>query len=229
MKENGLPPEEVSRLREISRRLNLLYRTAPLGNKTDPLDELVFIQLSIRTREGAYSTGFDGLKEACGGDWNRFRDLEEAEVMRILGPGGMASVKRRRLIDQLDRIAGEFGYATLDPLSKMTTEEAEQFLTSLPGVGPKTARCVLLYSLDRPVFPVDSHCLRVLGRLGFAPPGLDRKAAHDVLQQMVPFEIRHDLHVNLVHHGRRLCKPGLPMCGECMLLDQCPTGQALRL
>jgi endonuclease III len=225
VKNEGLPPEEESRLREISRRLEQRYRTASLGNKPDPLDELVFIQLSIRTREAAYNTGFDRLKEACGGDWNRLRDLDEATVMGILGSGGMATIKRRRLNDQLDRIVDEFGHATLDPLSTMTTVDAERFLTSLPGVGPKTARCVLLYSLGREVFPVDSHCLRVLGRLGFAGPELDRKAAHNVLQDLVPAAIRHDLHVNLVHHGRTLCKPGLPVCSECPLLDLCPAGQ----
>lgn len=224
MKSEGLPSRDESRLREISGRLKQHYGTESLGNKPDPLDELVFIQLSIRTREGSYSTGFDRLKAACDGDWSCFRDLEEARVMSILGPGGMATVKRRRLIDQLDRIVREFGRATLEPLRMMTTGEAERFLTSLPGVGPKTARCVLLYSLDRPVFPVDSHCLRVLGRLGFASPDLDRKAAHDVLQASVPPDIRHELHVNLVHHGRALCKPGEPLCGGCPILDQCPTG-----
>jgi endonuclease III len=92
-------------------------------------------------------------------------------------------------------------------------------------VGPKVARCVLLYSLDRQVFPVDSHCRRVLGRLGFLPPRVDIKASHDFLQAIVPTEIRRSLHVNLIHHGRQICVPRTPDCGRCALLSLCPTGR----
>ena len=98
----------------------------------------------------------------------------------------MARVKLNRLTGQIAAIRHEFGAATLEPLRRLSDEKAESFLRSLPGVGPKAARCVLLYSLGRNVFPVDSHCLRVLTRLGVAAPALDRKAAHDVVQAVVP-------------------------------------------
>jgi endonuclease III len=218
-------PDETGLLREISYRLQQLHGTAPLGNKDDPLDELVFIQLSIRTREGAYNTAFERLRSACDGDWAKLGELPEQKVLSILGPGGMAAIKRQRLIDQLAMIVDAFGEASLEPLERMPTDAAERFLTSLPGVGPKTARCVLLYSLDRAVFPVDSHCLRTLDRLGYVPTGVDRKVAHDLIQDLVPRDIRHDLHVNLVHHGRTICVFGRPRCESCPVRELCPTGQ----
>jgi endonuclease III len=219
-----LEPGEEERLRETSRRLNAVYDAAPLGNKPDPLDELVFIQLSIRTRQGAYNSIFEGLREACGGEWGQLRDLPREQALSILEPGGMAAIKLKRLIGQLNQIEEQFGRITLAPLRNMSTEEAEEVLVGLPGVGPKTARCVLLYSLRRPVFPVDSHCLRVMDRLGYLPGEVDRKAAHDLLQELVPIEIRHELHVNLVHHGRSLCIAGVPRCDLCPVLEHCPTG-----
>lgn len=226
--DGSLKEGDIDRLREICRRLEVAYRTRPLGNKSDPLDELIYIQLSIRTRERAYRRSYESLQGACKGDWKNLVELPKDLLLSLLEAGGMADVKQQRLIGQLTVILDRFGEATLAPLTKMTTEDAERFLTGLPGVGPKTARCVLLYSLGRAVFPVDSHCFRVLDRLGFLPEGMTRKEAHDPLQNMVPAEIRHDLHVNLVHHGRSTCLPGNPACHSCPILQLCPTGRALQ-
>lgn len=220
----GLMRRAAEVLPEVDRRLRETYRTASLGNKADPLDELIYIQLSIRTREGAYSDIYTALCEQLGGDWEELLRRPDAEILRVLRSGGMAEVKLARLRAQIEQIRSAFGRVTLEPLRDMGDQEAEKFLTALPGVGPKAARCVLMYSLDRAVFPADSHCLRVLGRLGFAPPELDRKAAHDFLQNLVPPPIRHTLHVNLVHHGRLICIPMSPRCDRCPLLDVCPTG-----
>jgi len=211
-------------LPEVDRRLRDAYHTASLGNKQDPLDELIYIQLSIRTRESAYTDIYSALRQLIGEDWGTLLRLPPEEVLRALHAGGMAAVKLNRLRAQIEGILAAFGRVSLDPLKPLSTSEAEAFLRSLPGVGPKTARCVLMYSLGREVFPVDSHCRRVLARLGFLSFEIDRKAADDYLQDLVPPAIRHTLHVNLVHHGRELCLPVNPRCGECMLLDLCPTG-----
>ena len=226
--EGSLNQGDIDRLREICLRLEEAYRTRPLGNKLDPLDELIYIQLSIRTRERAYSRSYENLQGACKGDWNNLLEIPEYVLLSLLETGGMADVKRQRLISQLEIILDRFSEATLAPLAQLTTEDAERFLTALPGVGPKTARCVLLYSLGRAVFPVDSHCFRVLDRLGFLPEGMTRKAAHDPLQNMVPADIRHDLHVNLIHHGRSTCLPRNPTCNCCPILQLCPTGRKLQ-
>lgn len=209
----------------IDELLRRAYRTADLGNKSDPLDELIYIQLSIRTREGAYQHIYSALRDLVGGDWSRLLELPEEEMLRTLHAGGMAAVKLHRLREQVRAITETFGGATLEPLQKMDDAAAERFLISLGGVGRKVARCVLLYSMGRAVFPVDSHCRRVLARLGFLPEGIDRKAADDFLQALVPAAIRFTLHVNLVHHGRARCTPVEPRCEDCVLLSYCPTGK----
>jgi endonuclease III len=213
------------RLREVDRRLRRRYRTAPLGNLPDPLDELIFIQLSIRTREGAYTSTFEALHRKVGGDWAGLVDIDPQELVPVIESGGMGRVKVERIRQQLAAIRERFGRVSLAPLKSLSDREAEEILLALPGVGPKAARCVLLYSLERDVFPVDSHCLRIFRRLGLVEETLDRKKAHDVVQDMVPPPIRHSLHVNMVHHGRDLCRPAIPRCPECPLIDLCPTGQ----
>lgn len=214
-------------LSEVDRRLRERYRTAPLGNLPDPLDELIFIQLSLRTREGAYTNAYDRLRAIVSGDWSTLLAVERDRLVSALESGGMASVKVDRLREQLLAIRTRFGEVTLEPLHRMPDEEAERFLLSLPGVGPKAARCVLLYSLNRDVFPVDSHCLRIVKRLELVPENLDRKKAHDRVQELIPRRLRHSLHVNMVHHGRDLCRAASPECGICPLLDLCPTGQCI--
>lgn len=210
----------------VDERLQDAYHTAPLGNKRNPLDELIYIQLSVRTREGTYRSTYPALRRLVGGAWARLLSIPERRIVRQIAGGGMARVKVRRILGMLDRIAARFGSVTLAPLRRMSDADAEAFLRSLPGVGPKVARCVLLYSLDRDVFPVDSHCRRVLARLGLLPPRIDVKASHDFLQELVPHGIRATLHINLIHHGRSLCVPGGPRCEICPLLEQCVTGQA---
>lgn len=219
-------------LPEVELRLRQLYGAVPeghvpLGNKHNPLDELVYIQLSVRTRESAYQETYPSIRRVVSGVWEHLLSVPDDEALAALESGGMARVKLDRLRKQLAPLRDWFGRATLAPLRSMSTEDAEELLRSLPGVGPKVARCVLLYSLDRDVFPVDSHCRRVLSRLGFLPSGVDIKASHDFLQAVVPKDIRRSLHVNLIHHGRRICAPAVPNCGRCVILSVCPTGKRI--
>jgi endonuclease III len=207
----------------VDRRLHRQYAAASLGNQEDPLDELVFIQLSIRTPDSYYAPTFEAFRRLIGGRWERLLELSDEQILPVLESSGMARVKLVRLRGQIRQIIERFGSASLDELAFESDRAVESFLRSLPGVGPKTARCVMLYSLGREVFPVDSHCLRILRRLGLVPFALDRKLAHDVAQTLVPKEIRYTLHVSLVHHGRAVCRTS-PICAVCPLLDICPTG-----
>jgi endonuclease III len=198
---------------------------APLGNKRNPLDELVFIQLSVRTPEREYQTIYRELRRLVGGRWERLLSMDTRRPVAALRRGGMARVKVQRLRASFRILRKRFGRVTLAPLRVMSDAEAEAMLLELPGVGRKVARCILLYSLNREVFPVDSHCFRVLERLRIAPPGLTYTRAHDPIQAIVPVALRQSLHVNLIHHGRKICTPHRPRCAECVLLHYCPTGQ----
>lgn len=214
----------------IDRILRKLYgdvprRSTPLGNKSNPLDELVFIQLSVRTPEREYETIYRALRRLVGGKWERLLSVESERAIAVLQRGGMARMKVQRLGDSFRLLQSHFGRVTLAPLRPMSDTDAEALLVQLPGVGKKVARCVLLYSLDRDVFPVDTHCFRVLERLGLVPQRLTYRQAHDHLQSIIPKPVRRSLHVNLIRHGRAICTPHHPQCPECPLLHCCPTGK----
>jgi len=208
-------------LLEVDRRLRKSHGADALGNKRNPLDELIYIQLSVRTRESAYQATYPALRRLVGGSWARLLELSDRQLLDALQGGGMATTKISRLRGITKGIRERFGRVSLAPLKKMSDADAEKILRALPGVGPKVARCVLLYSLDRNVFPVDTHCRRVLTRLGVMRERVDIKASHDYLQPLVPVGIRRSLHMNLVHHGRSVCVPRRPKCASCVLLDLC--------
>lgn len=210
-------------LPEVSNRLQRRYHSASLGNKANPLDELIYIQLSVRTREGAYQDTWPAVRRLVNGSWGRLKRVPEATLEMALSPGGMAAIKAKRLRGMISAIEERLGQVSLAPLKRMRDEEAEAFLRSLPGVGPKVARCVMMYSLGRRVFPVDSHCRRVLTRLGIVPGSVHIKASHDFIQPLIPPRLRRALHVNLIHHGRSVCTASSPNCGDCCLADLCPS------
>ena len=141
-----------------------------------------------------------------------------------LHPSADSDQKAPQIIAIVERLKADFGAVTLDPLHEMPDDEAETYLLSLPRVGKKVARCVLMYSLGRDVLPVDAHVLRVSQRVGLLPEGISWAKAHDAIHEVVPAESRFDLHVGLVQLGREVCTFRNPKCGECVLRAEglCP-------
>jgi endonuclease-3 len=125
----------------------------------------------------------------------------------------------------LDEIYSRRGQLSLDFLHDMADDEARAFLMQFEGIGIKTASCVLMFSLCRPVLPVDTHVHRIAQRLGLIAMSVSAESAHEVLQEMVPDELVYSFHVNLVTHGRRVCKARNPACDACVLLENCPWGR----
>ena len=198
-----------------------------LGNKKNPFNELLYIILSSRTPPDVYQETYRSLR--C--EFKRANSIAEARVeyvARIIEPGGLHNKKARAITEIASELKEIHGRVTLAPLKGMETEEAEKFLTSLPGVSTKTARCVLMYALDRPVFPVDVHCRRIAYRLGWTPSDIYlTKRQADELQGGIPKPLRRDLHIGMVILGRRYCLPRNPRCRECPLLRFCPTGSTV--
>jgi len=190
------------------------------GNKRDPLDELVYIILSTRTGEAVFRGIYRNLKKAFP-SWDDVHGRRVGEFHRILAPGGLSSLKSYQLLGIFSALRREFGRATLAPLRTMDDEEAERFLTSLPGVGKKVAKCVLMYSLERQVLPVDVHTHRVAVRLGLVAKRRP-DTSQDLIEAQVPPGLRYGFHVNAVAHGRAICLPRRPMCGACVLRECCP-------
>jgi endonuclease-3 len=148
-------------------------------------------------------------------------DAPTEVVAEAIRPGGLAETKAPRIQEALRVILTERGDLSLEFLVDMPIEEAKAWLMRLKGVGPKTAAIILLFSLGRPAFPVDTHVHRVSGRLGLIPSHMSREKAHDLLEQLLPSAIYYPLHINLINHGRQVCKARTPRCAVCVVQAHC--------
>jgi endonuclease III len=184
------------------------------------LDEVVATVLSQHTSDLNSERAFAQLKAAFP-DWEQVLDAPAAQVADAIRCGGIADQKARRIQQILAAIRAREGRIDLSRLNDLDDAAVEEYLTSLPGVGPKTAACVLVFSMGRAAFPVDTHVYRIATRLGWIPPKITAAKAHQILGQAVPPDIRYDLHIALIAHGRMVCKAQRPRCEECVLRDQC--------
>ncbi len=150
------------------------------------------------------------------------RDAPVDEVEEAIRPGGISKVKSARIISILMAIAPA-GPLSLDGLTDMSVPEAQAYLTSLPGVGRKTAACVLLFALGMRDVPVDTHVSRVGTRLALFRPKAPFLEMHDEMLALTPRGAELELHMNLLRHGRRTCHARRPECGDCALARMCPS------
>jgi endonuclease III len=205
----------------VCERLRSRYPFDNLGNKADPLDELIYIVLSTRTRGTVFESMYDSLLETYG-SWEAILNTPARRLEKHLAPAGLARKKAAWLRATLREIRMREGAVSLSSLRHMTDAEAEAYLLSLPGVGVKTARCVEMYSLDREVLPVDANVRRFLERLELIPAGVHYAKVHDLVHGVVPKHVRVDLHIYAVIHGRETCRPRNPACSSCVVNDLCP-------
>lgn len=211
-------------IRRICALLERAYGRQEFGPNDGPLDELVLTILSQNTSAVNYRRAFASLTETFG-SWDAVRNADAAAIEDAIRMGGLAHIKAERIKSVLNEIHALRGSMDLDFLAEMTDKEARAFLMQFNGIGIKTASCVLMFSLGRPVFPVDTHVHRITKRLGLITSSVSAEAAHDALQSMIPDDLVYAFHVNLVTHGRRVCKAQNPHCLGCGLLMLCPYGQ----
>ena len=223
MKHEQPSPELRERALRIRERLLQVFGM-PDRPFLPPVDELVCTILSQNTNDVNRDRAFEALK-ARYPTWEAVRDADEKELAQVIRVAGLGNQKAARIKEALRRITQSQGRITLDFLKTWPEEKARAWLEAMPGVGPKTAAIVLLFSLGKPAFPVDTHVHRVTGRLGLRPPRMSREAAHRWLEQVFPPETYYDVHLNLIRLGRTYCRPRNPRCHECPLLDLCPEGQ----
>lgn len=218
--------EALAHLREVSRLLGLVHGTPGLGNHDDPVDELVYIILSRKTREAAYQKAFRALKESFA-SWDALLAAPPGKVTALIRSGGLSTKKTDSIRGALATLVERFGWCTLEPARDWSDDELSDFLCSMPEVSRKSACCIMMYSLGREVFPVDTHVGRILSRigpyrdLGLDLEGLDHKKLQKVLDGLIPPNLRYSLHVNLVAHGRTTCKARKPQCSECVIRKLC--------
>jgi endonuclease-3 len=149
------------------------------------------------------------------------RDAPTEDVIAAIKIAGLSQQKGPRIQEALRHIAAERGELSLDFLPQMGVEEAKRWLTAMKGVGPKTAAIILLFALDMPAFPVDTHVHRVSKRLGLISHRDSREKAHDLLEDLLPSETYYDFHLNVIRHGREVCQARQPRCELCVLRDLC--------
>jgi endonuclease III len=187
---------------------------------------LVLTVLSQNTSDVNSSRAFSSLKRAFP-RWEEVLRAPAGSVADSIRSGGIADVKARRIKTILKEIERREGKLDLRRLRHLRDEEVVDYLLALPGVGPKTAACVLVFSMDRPAFPVDTHVHRVTRRLGWVDERASAEQTHDLIAPQIPPELRYELHVALVIHGREICRPRMPLCSECVLFELCDAGPRL--
>jgi endonuclease-3 len=207
-------------VRAIRDRLRELYGRPVNEPHGDPIAELVRTILSQNTSDTNRDTAYDRLRERYP-TWEQVRDAPLEDVEEAIRPGGLSQTKAPRIQQALRGIENERGEPDLDWLANADRDEALEFLTALPGVGRKTAACVMIFALGRPEIPVDTHVYRVGGRLGLFPERAPFDLAHDEMLRVTDPADAYELHINLIAHGRRICRPA-PRCEECALRRMCP-------
>jgi len=205
---------------EVHRRLLDHYGQPEWRNPLPPLDELVSTILSQNTNDVNRDRAFDSLREQFP-SWEAVRDAEEESVIKAIRTAGLANQKGPRIQSVLRAITEERGSLDLAFLEELPDAEVHRWLVDFKGVGPKTAAIVMLFSLGKPAFPVDTHIYRVSGRLGLRPERLTVEASHTFLEELFAPENYYSAHLNIIRLGREICHARKPACSECMLSDLC--------
>jgi endonuclease-3 len=217
------PNATPRRVRAILGRLQKRYGELVPPRSVDPLDELILTVLSQHTSDLNAERAFADLRATFPDSWASVVRVRPERVADAIRSGGLANTKAPRIQEILREIRRREGAYSLASLTDMTDREARDYLTSLPGIGPKTAAVVLSFALGRDALPVDTHVHRVSRRLGLIPPKTSAERADRLLHALVPDGLRTPLHVALIRLGREICKAPVPRCRQCPLNDLCPT------
>lgn len=189
-------------------------------NPLPPIAELVSTILSQNTNDINRDRAFEALR-ARFPNWEQVRDADLEEVINAIRVAGLANQKGPRIQNALRKITEERGQLSLEFLRDMEVREARHWLMQLKGVGPKTAAIILLFSLDMPAFPVDTHVHRVTGRIGLRPDSMNADNAHEHLANLLPEGSYYAAHLNLIRLGREICAARKPKCPQCPLQKLC--------
>ena len=205
----------------VIERLRLVYGPRPRPQRGDALGELIGTILSQSTTDTNSGRAYAALRAAFP-SWQAVIDAPTEAVYAAIRQAGLGNIKAPRIQATLRAVQARTGGFDLDFLADLPLAEAQRWLTSLAGVGPKTAACVLMFALSMPALPVDTHVHRVSRRLGLIGPTVGAAQAHTLLAAIVPAPDVYDFHIDMIQHGRRVCHAQRPECSLCPLADLCP-------
>lgn len=214
--------DSASRATLVLRRLRSRFGPLRWRPHGDPLSELILTILSQHTNDTNSGRAFASMQRRFP-RWNDVLAAEPSSLADSIRQGGLANQKAPRIQQVLARINDECSDWSLEHLSHLPLDEAKAWLRSLPGVGPKTAACVLMFALGRPALPVDTHVYRVARRLELIGPKVTADQAHDALEALVRPKDTYAFHIALIKHGRHTCTARNPACNDCPLNDICPS------
>jgi endonuclease III len=213
------PNNRSQTVRRVCELLEAVYGRPRLGNPRDPVDDLMYVILSNKTSPATAGSVYGELKRLFR-HWDDLLGQDSRHLRRVLAPAGLFRVRARQIRAALLKIRKDFGRCDLNRLRDWRCEDAHAYLTSLPGVSDKVARCVMMYTLKAEVLPVDAHVHRIAVRLGWTA----RKRAdqcHAELEAIVPPRRRYAFHVDCLIHGREMCRPINPSCENCTIRRYC--------
>jgi endonuclease-3 len=211
---------KIAAARAIHQRLLEIFSSPDWGAPLPPLDELVSTILSQNTNDANRDRAFKALRRQFP-TWEAVRDAAPGEVVAAIRPAGLANQKGPRIQAVLREITAQRGALDLEFLRQWPAEQVHDWLLSFKGVGPKTTAIVLLFSLGKPAFPVDTHIYRVTGRLGLRPAEMNVELAHEYLARLFLPETYGPAHLNLIRLGREVCQARKPNCPACPVQDLC--------
>lgn len=214
------PDHATAKALETHRRLLAYYGEPALKERRDPLSELVITILSQNTADVNTARAYRALRERFP-SWEEVLAAPVEELEEAIRVAGLANTKAPRIHRILEELQEERGGLDLGFLDALSPWEAKEYLTGLYGVGPKTAACVLLFSLHKPALPVDTHVHRVSRRVGLVPQRATAARTEEFLEAMLPPETYYPFHLNVIRHGRALCTAARPRCSECPLSSIC--------
>lgn len=212
-----------AKVRRIVRLLESEYGVPSVEPGGDLVGQLVGTILSQNTTDANSEAAYERLLGRFV-SWEAVAEADSSAIAAAIRSAGLAGVKAGRIKDILGRIGRERGRIELGFLKTMTSRAALDYLIGFDGVGPKTAACVLLFGLGRDVTPVDTHVHRIVVRLGIVGRTTSRESTFEALSGLVPRGKALSLHVNLVGHGRAVCRARSPRCGSCVLARLCGSG-----
>jgi len=206
----------------IADRLVEAYGVPRLGNFDDPVDEIFYIMLSARTTDSQYRRSYGTLRSRFP-TLHALANAELTDIASCIADSGLAN-KRAAHIRNMAAALLQFGEDVSERIRDMSALDVYEFLVSLPGMGPKSAFCVMMFSLGHDVFPVDVNVQRIAARVGAIRTGIKHYQAQQLLPPLMPEGRSKEMHIGMVVHGRRVCLPRIPRCGACAIADLCKTG-----
>tara|TARA_B100000029_G_scaffold494100_1_gene557421 strand:- start:675 stop:1343 length:669 start_codon:yes stop_codon:yes gene_type:complete len=211
--------EIISKIKNIITNLSKVYGPPIWKPRLKPMDELIFTVLTQNTSDLNAEKAFLKLKTL--GSWEEILKTSDIKIAKLIKSGGMSNIKSKRILGILQEIKKRENKLDISFLSKLSLDDARRWLTSIKGIGPKTASVLLSFSFNMPAIPVDTHIHRVSKRLNLITKKTSTEDAHYILEKLVEDKNKYSFHVLLINHGRKKCHSRNPKCEECSLKKIC--------